>query len=86
MQNLFLAHIKTQWQYDAMKNVSEFLKSLGKPEKVAQVTGVTPNMINVWISRGSIPRRVWPELMQAYPRKASLKALLETEQQSTSSS
>lgn len=62
-----------------MNKVSELLNDLGGYSAVASKAGVSEVTVNVWVHRKSIPRKVWPELMLANPRKATLKRLLETE-------
>lgn len=62
-----------------MNDAASLLKSLGEPEKIAARVKVDVNTPRVWASRNRIPRSAWPELMLAFPRKATLKKLLETE-------
>ena len=45
---------------------------------VADATGANPETVRVWKHRNRLPRKAWPELMQAFP-DVTMAVLLKTE-------
>jgi hypothetical protein len=60
-------------------NATTLLDELGAYGVVAQKIGVKPGVVATWRSRNAIPRTAWPDLMAAFPRKATLARLKQTE-------
>lgn len=50
---------------------------LGGTESAAAKTQRKPSAVRMWVHRGRIPREVWPDLLDAYPklRMQDLRAL-----------
>lgn len=50
---------------------------LGGVDALAERLSQRPNTVRMWIFRKRIPRAVWPEIVEAYPKVkiADLKAL-----------
>jgi hypothetical protein len=49
-------------------NARELIKSLGGTTKVARKLGEKVQTVHMWGKRQCIPRRVWPEMLDAYPQ------------------
>ncbi len=47
-----------------MKSVAEIIEALGGHRRVAAALQVPSGTVSAWKSRGSIPARVWPELIK----------------------
>ena len=59
-------------------NAKALLDELGSYTAVAAKIGVAPGVVATWRSRNAIPKASWPDLMLAYPRKATLSRLMDT--------
>lgn len=46
---------------------SDFIKARGGPNVVAAAIKESPGTVRMWALRRRIPRRVWPELIEAFP-------------------
>jgi hypothetical protein len=60
------------------ETVSDLIKEMGGPQRIAGKLNSPPSRVHVWASRGAIPRPVWPDLIAAYP-KITLARLRNTE-------
>jgi hypothetical protein len=49
------------------KPVAQLVGELGGPDALAGKLNVKPATVKMWAFRGAVPRRVWPELLDAYP-------------------
>lgn len=61
------------------KSVSEIITALGGPKKVATAIRHNENAVSVWKHRAVIPRRWWPDLIDAFPETIDLETLRATE-------
>jgi hypothetical protein len=58
-----------------MSRAADIINSLGGPAKIAEVTPHKAGTVSLWKHRGIIPRRAWPDLIDAFPGKVSMSAL-----------
>jgi hypothetical protein len=65
----------------SVMDAKTLIDELGHYTVVARKIGVAPGVVATWRSRNAIPKASWPDLMTAYPRKASLLRLKATAQE-----
>lgn len=49
------------------KPVAQFVRDLGGPHLVAEKLNTSPEAVRMWAFRNAIPRRVWPDVIDAFP-------------------
>jgi len=47
--------------------ISIFIRQHGGTQAIADAIGCSPGNVRMWNNRKRIPRRVWPDLIQAFP-------------------
>jgi len=72
---------KTRRGMVSVMDAKTLLDELGPYTVVARKIGVAPGVVATWRSRNAIPKASWPDLMLAFPRKASLSRLMVTMQE-----
>lgn len=50
------------------KSPAEFIDAHGGPHKLARALGLEPGTVRMWKVRNRIPRTVWPEIIEAFPK------------------
>lgn len=52
---------------------------LGDYVAVGERVGVSAQTVATWKTRNSIPRHVWPDMLEAFPRRVTMSKLRQTE-------
>lgn len=60
------------------KSPSDLIDELGGPHRVARKLGIEPGTVRMWKVRNCIPRKAWPEILEAFP-DTTLRDLKQTE-------
>ncbi len=61
------------------KTVSQIIEDLGGPTAIAEATTISDGAVRQWKFKDRIPRRAWPDLIEAFPNVISLEVLRSVE-------
>ena len=63
-----------------LMDAKSLIVELGDYALVAEKLGQPAGTVAAWKSRNKIPRTVWPDLLEGYPRKVTMARLRKTEE------
>ena len=60
-------HVTSGNVLDMVKTPSQIIEEKGGASVFAKAVGVEPGVVRLWKYRSTIPRRAWPDILEAFP-------------------